>query len=117
MDNQKNTAPVMLDEEKLLKAIFEDDAKVDEAYEKAAGWLLERGQMLTAQTIIDAVEVAQGLITNDFEKWDEMKDDEKNDLSEILCGLIVARDLVADILSLPTKGRIEKVEAEDGGED
>ena len=112
MDN-KNINAEMLDEEKLLKAIFADEIKVRNAERKASERLAAIEKMVTVDEIIDSVEVAQMTLAEDFEKWDEMKDDEKNDLAEMMCGLMVARDLLADMFGRPTKGRVERVEEED----
>ena len=67
-------------------------------------------QFVEIPSIILAVETAQDLVAADFEKWDEMKDDEKNDLSDLLCCLMVARDIVADFFGLKMEGRLEIVE-------
>ena len=115
MDNQKeqNTLPLG-SEERLLEAIFKDDEKVAEAGRKAAEWLTRRGKAVAVQTIVDAVEVAQMGVAADFDGWDEMKDDEKNDLAEVMLGLIIARDVVADAFGLPMKGHIVEEGEEDG---
>lgn len=113
MDN-KNINTEILDEEKLLKAIFADEIKVRNAECKASERLAAIEKMVTVDEIIDSVEVAQMTLAEDFEKWDEMKDDEKNDLAEMMCGLMVARDLLADMFGRPTKGRVERVEEENG---
>lgn len=111
MDNMKiNPEVIEIDEEKLLKAIFADDIKVNNAERKASDWLSAAEKMVTVEDIIDSVEVAQMGLADDMEKWDEMKDDEKTDLSTLMCGLMVARDLIADMFGRPTKGRVERVE-------
>ena len=96
--------------ERLMDAIFKDDEKVDDAQRKAGEWLSAHDRMVTCEDIITSVEVAQMTLAEDFECWDKMKDDEKNDLSEMMCGLMVARDLLADMFGMKTKGRVEKVE-------
>ena len=78
---------------------------------------MEHSAKLTVDDIIIATEVAQDLVAQDFEKWDEMDDEEKADLSAVLCSLMVARDLLADMFGLPTQGRIVKEDAEDDRED
>lgn len=100
----------MLDEEKLLEAIFEEEPHVRDAKRKASEWLTAHEKMVTVDDIIDSVEVAQMAIADDMRNWDSMKDDEKNDLAEMMCGLMVAREMLADMFGLPTKGRVEKVE-------
>ena len=112
MDNMKNI-PETINEEKLLKAIFVDDIKVRDAEKKASEWLAAHEKMVRVGDIICSVEVAQMSIAADMEKWGEMKDDEKTDLAEMMCGLMVARDLIADMFGMPTKGRVERVEEED----
>ena len=112
MDN-KNINAEMLDEEKLLTAIFADEIKVRDAERKASDWLTAMEKMVTVDEIIDSVEVAQMTLAEDFEKWGEMKDDEKTDQAVMMCGLMVARDLLADMFGRPTKGRVERVEEEE----
>ena len=94
--------------ERLMDAIFADEKMTEEALRKATEWRVSHDQTLTVRNIIDAVEVAQWTLAEDFEKWDEMKDDEKNDLAEMMCGLAVARDLIADMFGMKTRGRVEK---------
>ena len=100
-------------EKRLMEAIFSDEKKVTEAMRTAGDWLSAHDKMVTMENIIDSVEVAQMTLAEDFEKWDEMQDEEKNDLAEMMCGLMVARDLIADMFGMPTKGRVEIVEEED----
>lgn len=99
--------------ERLMNVIFKDDEKVADAQRKAGEWRSAHEQMLTVKDIINAVEVAEITLAEDFEKWDEMKDDEKNDLAEMMCGLMVARDLIADMFGMKTRGRVEKVVEEE----
>lgn len=110
----------MIDKTKLHELSFEElrelvsnvleaeDKKMSDAKEKASAWLNERNKMLTLKIIIDAVEVAQMAIAEDMRDWDEMDDSEKDDLAELMCGLMVARDLIADMFGMPTEGRIER---------
>ena len=112
MEN-KNINTDMLDEEKLLEAIFADDIKVRNAERKASERLAALEKMVTIDEIINSVEVAQMTLAEDFEKWDEMDDDEKNDLAEMMCGLMVARDLLAYMFGRPTSGRVERVEEDE----
>ena len=49
-------------------------------------------------------------LAEDFAEWDKMLNDEKNYLAEMMCGLMVARDLLADMFGMRTRGRVEKVE-------
>lgn len=112
MDNMKNIFPETLDEAKLLKAIFEEEPHVREAKRKACEWLTAHEKMVSVDDIIDSVEVVQMSIADDMQKWDEMKDDEKTDLSLLMCGLMVARDLIADMFGMKTEGRVEKGEAQ-----
>ena len=111
MEN-KNINTEMLDEEKLLKAIFADEIKVRDAEKKASEWLFAHEKMVTVDEVIDSMEVAQMALAEDMQDWDEMKDDEKTDISAMMCGLMVARDLIADMFGRPTKGRVERVEEE-----
>lgn len=111
MDNMKNI-PERPDEEKLLDAIFADESLTRAAKSKASEYCVEHGVITSVESIIMAVEVAQMSLAQDFIKWTEMEDDEKRDLSEMMCGLMVARDLIADMFGLPTEGRIEHVEEE-----
>lgn len=99
-----------LDEEKLLKAIFEDEAYVLDAKRKASQWLTDHDKMVSVVDIINSVEVAQMTLAADYESWDEMQDEEKNDLAEMMCGLMVARDLLANMFGMKTEGRIERVD-------
>ncbi len=111
MDNMKNiTETIEIDEEKLLKAIFADEIKVRNAERKASDWLAAHEKMVSVDEIIDSVEVAQMELAEGFAEWDEMKDDEKTDQAMMMCGLMVARDLLADMFGRPTKGRVERVE-------
>ena len=110
MDNMNLTDEQI---DRLMNVIFEDDEKVADAQRKAGEWLFAHDKMVSAKDIIYAVEVAEIGISVDFEKWDEMDDDEKNDLAEVMCGLMVARDLLADMFGMKTRGRVEKVVEED----
>lgn len=107
MDNRE------INEEKLLKAIFEEEPHVSEAKSKASEWLAAHEQMISVEDIIDSMEVAQMTLADDMRNWDAMKDDEKTDLSTLMCGLMVARDLIADMFDRPTNGRVEIVEEEE----
>lgn len=105
MDNDKIN---MSDEEKLLKVIFSEEERVDEAERKACDWLTKHKRMVDVDGIISAVKVAQMTLADDFEMWDEMQDEEKGDLSELMCGLMIAGDLLAGMFGRKMKGRIEK---------
>lgn len=115
IDNRKISELTVDEAMKLMKAIFDgEDRTLEVVQRKASNWLADHDKMVNVDDIIDSVEVAQMTLAEDFEKWDEMKDDEKNDLAEMMCGLMVARDLLADMFGRPTKGRVEKVVEEDG---
>ena len=85
MEN-KNINTEMLDEEKLLKAIFADEIKVRDAEKKASEWLFAHEKMVTVDEVIDSMEVAQMALAEDMQDWDEMKDDEKTDIYTV-CNL------------------------------
>ena len=118
--NELTAASELTDEqiERLHKVIFTEDPEVIGARRLASDWYAATGKMLTIESIIAAVEVAQELLAADFKAWDDgMQDDEKTDLAEMMCGLEVARDLIADMFGLPTHGRFEKVEEDNAEED
>lgn len=113
MNNNEITNLTDEQAERLMNVIFKDDEKVADAQRKAGEWLSAHDKMVSVKDIINSVEVAEMTLAEDFEKWDEMKDDEKNDLAEMMCGLMVARDLIADMFGMKTRGRVERVEEED----
>lgn len=108
MNEKKLLSELTIEEAKvLLRTIIEEpDKDVNDACRKATEWHAARGGVLTIENIIDSVEVAQMTLAEDFKGWDEMKNDEKNDLAEMMCGLMVARDMLADMLGLPMKGQL-----------
>lgn len=85
-----------------------ESRKMTEAKRKASEWLDEREKTVTIETIIDSVEVAQMALAEDMQHWGKMDDEEKDDLAELMCGLMVARDLIADMFGMPTECRIER---------
>lgn len=108
IDERKISDLTVEEAKELLRKFMENTERpVEDACRKASEWRSAHNQMLTIGNIIDAVEVAQMTLAEDFKEWDEMKDDEKNDLAEMMCGLMVARDMIADMFGLPTKGHIE----------
>ena len=111
-DTIRKNAPELTDEqvERLLKFIDEGDPVAVEAKRKASEWQREHGEPVCTRNIVLAVETAQNIVAADFEEWDEMEDAEKNDLAELLCCLMVARDIVADFFGIKTEGRLEVVE-------
>ena len=98
------------DAKKLLDAIFADEKNVEDAFRKALEWKQKQGLHLSNTDIVDAIEVAQMGFAEDMEEWNEMEDDEKDDLATLMLGISFARELLANEFGMEAKfGTVEKV--------
>lgn len=64
---------------------------LDAAVRLARPYLKERGRSITQDDILTALEIAAVLIGATFEDWDSATDQEKEDQSVALGGLLLAR--------------------------
>lgn len=110
MIDKKKLHELSIDElRELLETVLDaEDKKMSDAKEKASEWFNERNRVLTVQDVIDSVDVAQMALAEDMRSWDKMDDSEKDDLAEMMCGLMFARDLIADMFGMPTEGVIKR---------
>jgi hypothetical protein len=97
------------DAKKLLDAIFADEKNTEDMFHKALEWKQQRSLRLSSTDIVDAVEVAQMGFAEDMEGWDEMEEEEKDDLSLLMVGITFARELLANEFGMKSKfGEVEK---------
>lgn len=71
---------------------------IDEAIRLSRAWLKEHGRRVTTEDITNAIAFAVVLVGDTFEDWDSSTDEEKEDQAVTLGALMIARNLLQEML-------------------